>query len=92
MPASVICTVKIMPESPSVDLKVVETQALAIIKKFAKGQTKSEEQPIGFGIKALVIMFVMDESLGSPDFMEADMLKIAGIQSFETTDCRRTIG
>ena len=81
-----------MPESPDVDFAAIEQKALEIIKKSAKGQTKTELVPIGFGIKAIQIIFVMDEALGSPDFMEADMLKIPGVQSFEATDCRRTIG
>ncbi|MBL7054236.1 elongation factor 1-beta [Candidatus Woesearchaeota archaeon] len=91
--ASVIITLKIMPKSPEVDLNPLEQKAKDIIKEFT-GETefKTEQEPIAFGLKALNIMFVMDESKGSTEEMENKIKTIEGINSVEVVDVRRAIG
>lgn len=90
---NIIVTIRIMPESPDVDLKQVETQALEMILGFAgKGDTKVVISPIAFGLNAVDITFIMDESLGSPDILEEKIMTIEGVNSFETKDVRRAIG
>jgi len=91
--ANAIVTVKIMPEDPDVDLHRVEKQALAAIEKYAgKGDTKVNIEPIAFGLKALNIIFIVDEKLGSPEPLEKELEKIEGVNSVETVDVRRAIG
>ncbi len=91
--AKAVITVKIMPESPEVDLAKIEEEAKKIITDFAgKGETKTEIEPIAFGLKALNIIFVMDESKGSPDPVTEDIAKIKGVNSAEIIDVRRAIG
>lgn len=88
-----IVTMKIMPESPDVDLEAVQVKALELVAKFAgEGQTKNEIEPVAFGIKALKITFVMDEDLGSPDALEEPIQAIEGVNSFEIIDVRRALG
>ena len=53
---------------------------------------KVEQEPIAFGLKALKLIFVMEESIGSTESLEEDIKKIHGIQSVEVTDVRRAIG
>lgn len=91
--ANVIVTLKIMPESPEIDLAGLQEKSLKHIREFAgEGDTKTEEEPIAFGLKALKIIFVMDESLGSTESLEENIRSIKGIQSVEVVDVRRAIG
>lgn len=91
--AKVIITLKIMPESTEVNLEDIEKQVKEKIISFA-GETeqKREIEPIAFGLKAINILFVMDESKGSTDFLETQIKDIPGIKSVEVTDVRRAIG
>ncbi len=91
--AQVIITLKIMPTSVEVDLNKVTEQAKSKINDFAgAGDMKVEEKPIAFGLKAVNIIFVMDESKGSTDKLEDSIAEIEGVQSVEVTDVRRAIG
>lgn len=90
--ASVIITFKIMPESPEVDLAEVETIGKQKIAEFGGEVGKVEIEPIAFGLNALKLIFVMDESKGATDSLEADIEAIKGVNSVEVTDVRRTIG
>ncbi len=91
--ATVVVTLKIMPVSPEVDLNKVEEEAKKFIAEFAgEGETKSEQEPIAFGLKALKIIFVMDEAKGGTEPLEAKIKDIEGVNSVETVDVRRAIG
>ena len=91
--SDVIITLNIMPESPDVDLKAIEHDSLKKIKVFTGMDThKVEIVPVAFGLKAVKIMFVMPESKGATDDLEADIGKIHGVNSVEVTDVRRTLG
>ncbi|MGV8162825.1 MAG: elongation factor 1-beta [Candidatus Nanoarchaeia archaeon] len=91
--ANAIVTVKIMPESPEVDLSAIETTALQMIEEYAgKGDTKVTVEPIAFGLKAVNIIFIVDEKLGSPDKIAEKLETIEGVNSVETIDVRRAIG
>ena len=88
-----VITVKIMPQSPEVDLGKVEGEAKKVIADFAgEGETKSEQEPVAFGLKALKIIFVMDESKGSPDPVAEKITALEGVNSAEIVDVRRAIG
>ena len=91
--AQVVVTLKIMPESPEVDLGNIETEAKAKIQDFSQTpEMKTEQEPIAFGLKALKITFVMDESKGSTDSLEESIKNIDGVNSVEAVDVRRAIG
>ncbi len=91
--ANIVVTMKIMPQSPDVNLKWVAGQASRLIKDFAGSEVgKVEEEPIAFGLKALKLYFVMDESKGSTQSLEEKIAGIAGVSSVEVVDVRRTIG
>lgn len=90
--AQAIVTLTIMPETPEVDLKVIETAATREIKTFGGDVGKVEIQPVAFGLKALKLIFVMDEAKGSTESLEQNIARIPHVQSCETTDVRRAIG
>jgi elongation factor 1-beta len=91
--AQVVVTIKIMPESPDVDLNKIEAEAKEKIQAFSDSQEmKIEQEPIAFGLKAINLTFVMDEDKGSTDPLEEQLKAIEGVNSVETIDVRRAIG
>jgi len=91
--AKVVVTLNIMPKSPESDISLIQTKAEEEIKKFA-GETemKAEIEPIAFGLKALKLLFVMDEDKGSTEPLENSIKNIESVNSVETVDVRRAIG
>ena len=90
--AEVIITFKLMPKAPEVDLSKVEEAAKVKISEFGGEVGKVLVEPVAFGLKSLSLIFVMDESKGSTDFIEDNMRNVDGVQSVEVTDVRRAIG
>ena len=90
--ANVLITLKIMPDSPEVDLKKLGSNATETISKYGAKVIKSEEEPIAFGLKALKIIVIMDEKKGDTEPLENQIKEIQGVQNVEVTDVRRAIG
>ena len=94
--AIAVVTVKVMPESPDVDLDIIQEEVQKIIKEFTERDSPEDQrvviEPVAFGLKAIKIMFTMDEAKGSPDILEEKITAIEGVQGFEVTDVRRAIG
>jgi len=95
--ASVIITLKLMPTSPEVDLDKLFDDAVKHINAFIdekhkNGEMRKEIEPIGYGLKALKIIFVMDEAQGGTEALEETLAKIADVESVEVTDVRRALG
>ena len=89
----VIVTLKIMPESPDVDLDALDaTIKTKITESTGDDEFKSEQEPIGFGLKALKITFIVDEDKGSTDALEEAIGTIDGVNSVEAIDVRRAMG
>jgi len=81
-----------MPESPESDLKAIETKATELITKFGGRVGKVDIEPIAFGLKAVKLMFSMDEKIGSTESLEQEIAAFDDVNSCEATDCRRAIG
>ncbi len=82
---------KLMPESPEIDLTKVAENAKAKIEEKEGIFSSSEEHPIAFGLKALMI------SLAFPEEKDIDEVgnilgEIEGVSSIEMTDYRRALG
>ncbi|MFH1439038.1 MAG: elongation factor 1-beta [Candidatus Woesearchaeota archaeon] len=90
--ASVIITFKIMPISPEVDLSAIESKAKEAISAFGGEVGKVEIEPVAFGLKALNLIFVMDEAKGSTEELEEQISQIEDVNSVECTDVRRAVG
>ena len=90
--ATVIVTMKVMPVSPDENLDAIKAAASQLIVGFGGTVGKVDFEPIAFGLKAVVFMFAMDESLGGTEDLEAKMGAIKGVESVQTTDVRRAIG
>ena len=90
--AKVVITMKIMPESPDVDLEVVETEATKLCSKFGAEVGKKEIEPVAFGLKALILYMIADEEKGGTDDLEEGITKIKGVNSVEVTGVTRALG
>ena len=91
--ATIIITLKIMPESPDIDLSKIENKVKEKITEFAEEtEMKTEQEAIAFGLKALKIIFTMDESKGSTEELEDNIKDIEGVQNVEVVDVRRAVG
>lgn len=82
---------KIMPESPETDLKTVETEIAKKIERFGAKIHSTEQQPIAFGLIALIITIVWPEEKSTDDAVE-ELMHIKGISSIEIVDYRRAFG
>ncbi|MCK5282960.1 MAG: elongation factor 1-beta [Nanoarchaeota archaeon] len=91
--AKVVVTIKIMPASPEVNLEALKEKALKEITDFNDNkETKDSIEPIAFGLKAINIIFVMEEAKGSPDPVAEKISAFEEVNSAEITDVRRAIG
>ena len=82
---------KLMPQGLEVDLKKIVEKVKTEIARMGGRFSSSEEVPIAFGLKAIVI------SLAYPETQDIDLLgnelqKVEGVSSVEMTDYRRALG
>ena len=83
---------KIMPESLDVDLSELEKKAKEVVESFENGVfNEATEEPIAFGLKALVVTIAIPESL-EVDEVQNKLSEIEGISSVEMIDYRRAVG
>lgn len=88
-----VVTFKVMPESPEVDLDELESFSKQHINDFCDpDELKVKHEPVAFGLKALVIQFVMEEDQGNTDDLEATIGDHDNVRNAETTDVRRAFG
>ncbi|MEK6872065.1 MAG: elongation factor 1-beta [Nanoarchaeota archaeon] len=83
--------IKIMPESPQTNLANIEEDAKKIIQKEKGRQARFEQEPIAFGLTAVIATFAIDESLPT-DIFENSLKKIKHVNSAEIIDFRRAFG
>ena len=82
-----------MPESPEIDLEPIKTQAQEIVKSAgAIGQTQVKEEPIAFGLKAVMVlaMYTVDDK--DFDAIAAKMQEISGVQSAQVAKMDLALG
>jgi translation elongation factor aEF-1 beta len=82
---------KLMPDSPSADLKRIEKDAEATINSMHKTVVKVEEQPIAFGLSAIILSFAWNDEIDT-EKLEAELQKIANVSSVEVLDIRKAFG
>ena len=82
-----------MPESPEIDLEPIKMQAQEIVKAAgAIGQTQVKEEPIAFGLKAVMVlaMYTVDDK--DFDAIAAKMQEISGVQSAQVAKMDLALG
>ena len=89
--ATVVIIVKLMPDSPSADLVLIETTAKELLEKEGAKNISIEEKPIAFGLKAIQIKLDLSEEKGT-DIVESILSKIEHVSSVTIEDYRRAFG
>ena len=84
----VLTTMKIMPDSPDVDLEAIKN---TIKDSMPEGATlhDMQEEPIAFGLVAIIINFITDDGEGGSEPVEAMVSAIEGVASIEITGVGR---
>jgi elongation factor 1-beta len=86
----VFITLKIMPSSPSVDMAQLRGNVEKKAQEIGARVRDVKEEPIAFGIKALIIIISWKEE-ADPDIIEAELVKVTDVNSVQMTDIRRAI-
>lgn len=81
---------KIMPESPDTDLETIKEKGNEIMKEIGGEITKFEEEPIAFGLKALIAYVRIDENTDTSK-VEEPFKEIENVSSAEIADYRREL-
>ena len=84
----VLTTMKIMPESPEVDLDAIKSTIESSMPEGAKIHDIAEE-PIAFGLVAIILQFITDDGEGGSEPVEEMVSAIDGVASIEITGVGR---
>jgi len=83
--------IKLMPASTEVNLEEVKEKAKTIVEEGKGKNCAFEEEPIAFGLKALIISFDIDEEQ-ELEPIEESLKNIENINSAQVIDMRRAFG
>lgn len=87
-----LITIKLMPESIEASLEEIKERAKEIIESNKGTKVRFEEEPIAFGLKAVIVYFEQDEDEGELSPIEEGLTNLKNIQSAQVTDMRRAFG
>ncbi len=82
--------IKIMPESLETNLDEIAEKAKAIVVEKGGKNREYEEEPIAFGLKAIIAFFELSEDI-EPGEIEETLKTIEGVSSTQIIDMRRLI-
>ena len=91
MPATAAIKIKIMPESPETNLESIKKEATAKINAEGGVLSSYVEEPIAFGLKALIATLAWPEAK-STDLVEQIFSELEGVSSVSIIDYRRALG
>ena len=74
--------VRVMPESPEIDLEKLKSA----LKQKLPGIQDIQEEPIGFGLKALKLVAVVNDAGGETDAIEGKLNTIPGVERAEIVE------
>ncbi|MGD9276562.1 MAG: elongation factor 1-beta [Candidatus Pacearchaeota archaeon] len=83
--------IKIMPTSPDVNLEEIKKEAKKTIEENNGLRLVFSEEPIAFGLKAVIASFDIDEE-NPLEVIEENLRKIQNVNSAEVIDMRRAFG
>ena len=84
----VLTTMKIMPDSPDIDLEGIKSTIESSMPEGARIHEISEE-PIAFGLVAVILQFITEDGEGGSEAVEEMVQAIEGVASFEVTGVGR---
>ena len=77
-----------MPSSPSINLEKLQQEVKKLIEKRGGKNRQYEEQPIAFGLKAVIAFFEWPEEKELED-LENSLRKINNVNSIQIIDMRK---
>ena len=83
--------IKLMPVSPEINLEKIKEKAGKIINEENGKNYRFEEEPIAFGLKAIIGLFAWPEEK-ELEVLEKKLARIKNIRSVQVVDIRRAIG
>lgn len=91
--AKAVITFKLMPESPHSNLNYIKKKAEIIAKEAgAIGEMQIKEEPIAFGLKAVIIMAMYTVEGSDFEGIASKMGEIEGVQSSEVAKMDLALG
>ena len=84
----VLTTMKIMPDSPDIDLEAIKATIKDSMPEGAEIHDIAEE-PIAFGLVAIILNFITEDGEGGSEAVEEMVQAIDGVASFEVTGVGR---
>ncbi|PKP52538.1 MAG: elongation factor 1-beta [Candidatus Altiarchaeales archaeon HGW-Altiarchaeales-3] len=76
---------RIMPESPEVDLNKIKEELSKIVKEYGKLHS-AEEMPIAFGLKSLDVTVLLNDKRGGCDEIQEAGSKIEGVSEIDVVN------
>lgn len=89
--ATVSIIVKLMPESPDVDLEQIKKAAQSLMEQEGAKNISFEIKPVAFGLNSIHMKFALSEEKGT-DLVESKLAKIEQVSSVTIEDYRRAFG
>ena len=83
---SVAVIVRVIPESPEVDLEKLKRA----LKEKLPGIQDIQEEPIGFGLKAIKLAAIVNDAGGETDAIEGKLNSIPGVERAEIVEVTLT--
>jgi len=83
--------IKIMPSSPETNLEEIKSKVKGFLEGKGAKNLKFDEEPVAFGLKAIIAFFAWDESL-ELEPVEEELGKIENVNSIQIIDMRRAFG
>ncbi|MFQ5530983.1 MAG: elongation factor 1-beta [Candidatus Nanoarchaeia archaeon] len=83
--------IKLMPSSPNTNLEEIKNIAKEIVESKQGKLREITEEPVAFGLKALIVFFELSEDIESEP-IETALGEIENVSSAQVIDMRRLIG
>lgn len=83
--------IKLMPTSIKTNLEKIKEKTKILIEKEGGKNCNFEEEPIAFGLKAIIVFFAWPEEK-EIEKIEEELKKIENVNSVQIIDMRRAFG
>ncbi|MGB9929272.1 MAG: elongation factor 1-beta [Methanosarcina sp.] len=85
----VAAKIKVMPESVDTDLVQLKEKLKAVIPAGAELHGDIVEEPIAFGLKALIVTLIVNDQEGGTEVVEEAFAKIPGAENVQVVEAYR---
>jgi elongation factor 1-beta len=85
----VAAKIKVMPESVETDLAELKEKLKAVIPAGAELHGDIVEEPIAFGLKALIVTLIVNDQEGGTEAVEEAFAKIPGAENVQVVEAYR---